>query len=238
MKKVVLITGANGGIGSATAKRFGNAGYNVIFHYHVKKENAEKVAQEIGPENSMMVQADITSYTDVSRMCAEAMERFGRIDVLVNNAGIVRDRTFQKLANDEWDEVLNTNLQGTFYVTKCIVNSMISNKFGRIINVSSVVGERGNFGQSNYSASKSALIGFSKSLSKELAPKGILVNAIAPGFVNTEMTRDIPAEIKEKIILQIPLKRFAEPEEIADTIFFMAESTYLTGTVIEVNGGM
>ncbi|MFO7619631.1 MAG: 3-oxoacyl-ACP reductase FabG [Thermoplasmata archaeon] len=238
MSKVVLITGSNGGIGSATARKFGMAGYKVIFHYHVKKDNAEKISQEIGSENSLLVQADITNNSDVVKMCSLAMDRFGRIDVLVNNAGIVRDKTFQKLECQEWDEVMSTNLQGTFYVTKAVIDSMVSNKYGRIINVSSVVGERGNFGQSNYSASKSALIGFTKSLSRELAPKGILVNAIAPGFVNTEMTRDIPSEIKEKITKQIPMKRFAEPEEIAEAIYFIAESTYMSGSVIDINGGM
>ena len=238
MNRVALITGANGGIGSTTALKLGTNGFKVVLNYYVDRDKVVEIASSLGEENALLTKADITNIEEVNEMVNKILEKFGRIDVLVNNAGITRDKTFVKMSREQWDEVIDVNLNGVFNVTKAIINVIIQQGSGRIINISSVVGETGNFGQTNYSASKSALIGFTKSLSKELAPKGITVNAIAPGFVDTEMTRKIPENIKSKIVEQIPMGRFATPEEIADVVLFLCTASYITGAVIDVNGGM
>jgi len=238
MDRVALVTGANGGIGSATALKLGMNGFKVILNYHVNKDNAVEIASSLGVENTLLIEADITNIEAVNEMVSKTLEKFGRIDVLVNNAGITRDRTFVKMSKEEWDEVINVNLNGVFNVTKAVIGIMIEQGSGTIINISSIVGEIGNFGQTNYSASKAALIGFTKSLAKEVARKGIRVNAIAPGFVDTEMTRKIPENVKNKILEQIPMGRFATPEEVADAVLFLCNASYITGTVIDVNGGM
>jgi len=238
MDRVALVTGANGGIGSATALKLGMNGFKVILNYHVNKDNAVEIASSLGVENTLLIEADITNIETVNEMVSKTLEKFGRIDVLVNNAGITRDRTFVKMSKEEWDEVINVNLNGVFNVTKAVIGIMIEQGSGTIINISSIVGEIGNFGQTNYSASKAALIGFTKSLAKEVARKGIRVNAIAPGFVDTEMTRKIPENVKNKILEQIPMGRFATPEEVADAVLFLCNAGYITGTVIDVNGGM
>jgi len=238
MNRVALVTGANGGIGSTTALKLVMNGFKVILNYHVDKDKAVEIASSLGEKNTLLIEADITNVEAVKEMTIKALEKFGRIDVLVNNAGITRDRTFVKMSREEWDELINVNLNGAFNVTKAVIGIMLKQGGGTIINISSIVGEVGNFGQTNYSASKAALIGFTKSLAKEVASKGITVNAIAPGFVNTEMTRKIPETIKRKILEQIPVGRFATPEEIADVVLFLCNATYITGTVIDVNGGM
>ena len=238
MNKVALVTGANGGIGTATALKLGMNGYKVILNYHVDKDEVVEIASSLGVENSLLIEADVTNIEAVNEMGSKALKKFGRIDVLVNNAGITRDKTFAKMSREEWGEVINVNLNGAFNVTKAVIETMIKQGGGTIINISSIVGEVGNFGQTNYSASKAALIGFTKSLAKEVASKGIRVNAIAPGFVDTEMTRKIPENVKSKILEQIPMGRFATPEEIADVILFLCNAKYITGTVIDVNGGM
>ena len=238
MDRVALVTGANGGIGSATALKLGMKGFKVILNYHVDKDKAVEIASSLEEENTLLIEADVTNVEAVNEMVSTALKKFGGIDVLVNNAGITRDRTFVKLSREEWDEVINVNLNGVFNVTKAVIEIMIRQGSGTIINISSIVGEIGNFGQANYSASKAALVGFTKSLSKEVAPKGIRVNAIAPGFVDTEMTRRIPESIKSKILEQISMGRFAASEEIADVVLFLCNATYITGTVIDVNGGM
>ena len=238
MDRVALVTGANGGIGSATALKLGMNGFKVILNYHVNKDNAVEIASSLGEENTLLIEADITNIEAVNEMVSKTLEKFGRIDVLVNNAGITRDRTFVKMSKEEWDEVINVNLNGVFNVTKAVIGIMIEQGSGTIINISSIVGEIGNFGQTNYSASKAALIGFTKSLAKEVARKGIRVNAIAPGFVDTEMTRKIPENVKNKILEQILMGRFATPEKVADAVLFLCNASYITGTVIDVNGGM
>lgn len=238
MNRVALVTGANGGIGSATALKLGKNGFKVILNYHVDKDKAVEIASFLGEENTLLIEADVTNVEAVNEMVSKAVEKFGRIDVLVNNAGINRDKSFAKMSKEQWDEVINVNLTGVFNVTKAVIEIMIRQGSGTIINISSIVGEIGNFGQTNYSASKAALIGFTKSLAKEVASKGVMVNAIAPGFVDTEMTRKIPENTKSKILEQIPMGRFATPEEIADVVLFLCNASYITGTVIDVNGGM
>jgi 3-oxoacyl-(acyl-carrier-protein) reductase len=235
---VALVTGANGGIGSAAALKLGMNAFKVILNYHIDKAKAVEMAGTLGAENTLLIEADVTNVEAVNEMVSKTLEKFGRIDVLVNNAGINRDKSFAKMSKEQWDEVINVNLTGVFNVTKAVIGIMIGQGSGTIINISSIVGEIGNFGQTNYSASKAALIGFTKSLAKEVAPKGITVNAIAPGFVDTEMTRKIPESIKSKILEQIPMGCFATPEEIADVILFLCNASYITGTVIDVNGGM
>ena len=232
------MTGANGGIGSATALKLGTNGFKVILNYHVDKDTSVEIASSLGEENTLLIEADVTNVEEVNEMVSKALEKFSRIDVLVNNAGINRDKTFAKMSREQWNEVIDVNLNGVFNVTKAVIKTMIRQGSGTIINVSSIVGEIGNFGQTNYSASKAALIGFTKSLAKEVAPRGIRVNVIAPGFVDTEMTRKIPENIKSKVLEQIPLRRFAAPEEIADVVLFLCNASYITGTVIDVNGGM
>ena len=238
MNKVALITGANGGIGSAIALKLGMNGFKVILNYHANRDKIEEIVNTLGDEDTLAIKADITNVKEVNEMINKALEKFGEIDVLINNAGITRDKTFVKMTLEQWDEVINVNLNGVFNVTKAVIKTMVEQRSGTIINISSIVGESGNFGQTNYSASKSALIGFTKSLAKEVTSKGITVNAIAPGFVDTDMTKKIPENIKEKILEQIPMKRFAAPEEIADVVLFLCDATYITGTVIDVNGGM
>ena len=238
MNRVALVTGANGGIGSTTALKLGMSGFKVILNYHIDNDKAVEMAGTLGAENTLLIEADVTNVEAVNEMVTKALEKFGRIDVLVNNAGITRDRTFAKMSRDEWDEVINVNLNGAFNLTKAVIGIMIEQGSGTIINISSIVGEIGNFGQTNYSASKAALLGFTKSIAREVASKGITVNAIAPGFVDTEMTRKIPENIKSKLLEQIPMGRFATPEEIADVVLFLCNAKYITGTVIDVNGGM
>ncbi len=238
MDRVALVTGANGGIGSATALKLGMNGFKVILNYHVDRDKAVEIASSLGEGNTLLIEADISNVEEVNEMVNKALKKFGRIDVLVNNAGITKDKTFAKMPRDQWDEVINVNLNGVFNVTKAVIGIMIRQGSETIINISSIVGEIGNFGQTNYAASKAALIGFTKSLAKEVASKGIRVNAIAPGFVDTEMTRKIPENIKTKIVEQIPMGRFAKPEEIADVVLFLCNTGYITGTVIDVNGGM
>jgi 3-oxoacyl-(acyl-carrier-protein) reductase len=238
MDRVALITGANGGIGSTTALKLGTNGFKVVLNYYVDRDKVVELASSLGEENALLTKADITNIEEVNEMVSKALEKFGRIDVLVNNAGITRDKTFVKMSREQWDEVIDVNLNGVFNVTTAVIEIMIRQSSGTIINISSIVGEAGNYGQTNYSASKAALIGFTKSLSKEVARKGITVNAIAPGFVDTEMTRKIPENIKSKIVEQIPMGSFATPEEIADVVLFLCTASYITGAVIDVNGGM
>ena len=239
-EKVVLVTGASGGIGRAIILEFAKAGYNVAINYNLHKDNALLVQKEAAAYDvkSLIIKADVTKTEDVDAMVEETLKEFKRIDVLVNCAGITRDKTLVKMTKDMWDDVIDTNINGVFNVTKIIVPIMIEQKEGTIINISSIVGLQGNYGQTNYSTTKAGIIGFTKSLAKELASHGITVNAIAPGFIDTPMTEQIPQNIKEKIIENIPLKRMGKPEEIAEAAMFLSKGRYITGQIISVNGGM
>ncbi len=233
---VVLVTGGTRGIGRAIAERFKSAGAKVYIT-GTNDERTKAAAEEIGVNGFKM---DVTDREEVRRVVDEIINREGRIDVLINNAGITRDTLFIRMKDEDWDRVIDTNLNGVYNVTRAVVPSMVKKRKGNIINISSVVGFTGNVGQVNYSATKSALVGFTKSLAKELGGRGIRVNCVAPGYITTDMTKAIPDKIKEELLRSIPLKREGEPREIADVCLFLASNmaSYITGTVIHVNGGL
>lgn len=238
--KIALVTGASKGIGKAIAIEFAKNNADVIINYYNDQEEAQKVVDKVkkyGVE-SMAVKADVSNFEEVKQMPVEIQKKFKRVDILVNNAGIVKDRTLKNMTLEEWNAVINTNLNGVFYVTKAIL-SLIPDG-GRIICISSIVGQYGNFGQCNYAAAKAGIIGFTKSLAKELGKKKITVNAIAPGFVKTSITKHMPFLRKKIINYMTPLKEEAEPEDIANLAAFLAseKSRYITGSVINIDGGL
>ena len=236
-----IVTGSSRGIGEAIALEFSDQGAKVIINCHESRDAAEEVAKKITSRGgeAWVCLADVRLMADCVRLTEYAKEKMGGIDVLVNNAGITRDALLDKVNSDDWDSVIATNLTGVMNCTRAVASHMRPQHSGRIINISSVVGEIGNIGQSSYAASKAGVIGLTKTVARELARDGILVNAIAPGFCNTEMVRRIPEEVKEKLLKQVPLRRFGEPQEIANVAVFLAsnESSYVTGQVIGVNGG-
>ena len=240
--KVVLITGSAQGIGRAIALKFAKTGAKIALNdIEAQKENLEKVKKEIeevGSEAKYYF-ADVSKYEEVERMIKEIEKDFGRLDVLVNNAGIIKDRTLAKMTPDEWKAVIDVNLTGTFNCTKAALPLIVANQ-GCIINISSIVGERGNFGQTNYSASKAGIIGFTKSLAKELGKFGVRVNAVAPGFIETKMVETVPENIKLAVKQLTALGRFGKPEEVANVVFFLAteEASFITGEIIHVDGGL
>lgn len=240
--KVALVTGASRGIGRDIAIELAKAGANVAVNYAGSEARANEVVQEIqglGRE-AFAVQCDVASTESVAEMVKQTIERWGSLDILVNNAGITRDNLIMRMKEDEWDDVINTNLKGVFLCTKAVTRQMMKQKSGRIINISSVVGESGNAGQANYVAAKAGVIGLTKTTAKELAPRGITVNAVAPGFITTDMTDKLTDEIKEGMLKMIPLAKFGEPKDIANAVTFLAsdDSRYITGQTIHVNGGM
>lgn len=238
--KTALITGASRGIGEAIAIEFARNNADVIINYYNDLEEAQMVVDKIKKfgVNCIAVKADVSNFDEVKRMAEAIQKNFKKVDILVNNAGIVKDRTLKNMTLDEWHAVINTNLNGVFYVTKVILPLM--REGSRIISVSSIVGQYGNFGQCNYAAAKAGIIGFTKSLAKELGKKKITVNAIAPGFVKTSITRDMPFLKKRIINHMTPLKEEAEPEDIANLITFLAsdKARYITGAVINIDGGL
>lgn len=240
-KKVALITGSSKGIGKAIAFELAKIGYDIIVNNSSNTEEGLAVAKEITKmgRESIYFCADISKYDDVKHMFDRSIKKFGKIDVLVNNAGITRDKTLKNMDNDKWEEVISINLTGTFFCTKLIAQHMIEHQNGKIINIASVIGQIGNIGQSNYSASKGGIIAFTKSVAKELAKYNITVNAIAPGFVKTDMVDAIPQDKLQNIINQIPLKRLAKPEEIAKLVKYLVsdDANYITGQTININGG-
>jgi acetoacetyl-CoA reductase len=241
--KVAVVTGASRGIGAAIAEELGRRGAKVMVNYSGSKEPAEELAAKIsemeGRGEGMAVQADVADADQAKRLIEETVEQFGRIDILVNNAGINIDRTLRKLSLEEWYEVLQVDLNGCFHTVHAALPHMIEQVFGRIINMSSFVGEAGNIGQANYAAAKSGLLGFTKAAAKELARYNITVNAVAPGFIETEMVAQIPEEVQENIRKTIPLGRFGKPEDIASAVrYVVEEGDYMTGNVLDVNGGI
>jgi NAD(P)-dependent dehydrogenase (short-subunit alcohol dehydrogenase family) len=205
-------------------------------------EDAKKVSDLIDSmgRHSCIVQANVENFEQVKGMRDEVVKQLGKIDILVNNAGITRDKSFVKMTPQMWSEVLSVNLDGAFYCTKAVIEGMLERKYGRIVNISSVIGRMGNFGQANYAASKAGLIALTKTLAKEFATKGITVNAVAPGYIETEMAKSVPKEILEKIIAQIPLGRLGKPTEVAGVVAYLVseDADYMTGQVIDINGGL
>ena len=242
MEKVALITGATRGIGKQIAITLSKEGYNIALNYRTENDELENLKKEIGGNNVevLAVQGDVSNFEDCENVVKETVEKFGRIDVLVNNAGITKDMLLARMKEEDFKQVIDVNLVGTFNVTKNVISYMMKARSGRIINISSVVGISGNAGQSNYAASKAGIIGFTKSLAKEVASRNILVNAIAPGFIQTSMTDVLKDEIKEEIAKAIPLKRMGTADDVANLVKFLAseDSSYITGQVINVDGGM
>ncbi|MCX9083006.1 MAG: beta-ketoacyl-ACP reductase [Candidatus Methanoperedens sp.] len=206
------------------------------------KEHAKEYSKQLDAieKHSYICQANVSNFEQVKKMQEEVIKEFGKLDILINNAGIVRDKSFVKMTSDMWDDVMHVNLDGTFYCTKAFIEGMLERKYGRIINISSVVGRMGNFGQANYTASKAGMIGLTKALAKEFAGKGVTVNAIAPGFIETDMVKGIPDDVMGKILSKIPLGRLGKASEVAGTVAFLAsqEGDYITGQVIDINGGL
>ena len=242
MDKCALITGATRGIGKQIAITLAKQGYNIALNYRKENEeleNTKKEIEKIGVQ-ILAVKGDVANFEDCESMVKETIEKFGKIDVLVNNAGITKDGLIMRMKKEDFESVIDVNLTGTFNVTRNVIPHMLKQRSGRIINVSSVVGVAGNAGQTNYSASKAGIIGFTKSLAKEVASRNILVNAIAPGFIDTYMTSVLSDAVKEGINAQIPLKRMGTPKEVAKVVKFLSseDSSYVTGQVINIDGGM
>ena len=240
--KVALVTGASRGIGQATAIELAKAGADVVVNFigneAVAQETVEKI-EALGRKASK-IKANVGDADDVRAMVDEAIATFGHIDILVNNAGITRDGLLIRMKDSDWDEVLNINLKGVYLVTKAVAKLMVKQRAGRIINMTSVSGVTGNVGQANYAAAKAGVIGFTKTCAKELAARGITVNAVAPGFIETAMTDVLPEKIKEGIAATVPFGRMGQPEEIASVVTFLASdfASYITGQVLNVDGGM
>ena len=242
MAKVAFITGATRGIGKQIAIEFAKDGYDIAFNYRKENEELETTKKEIEKigVQILAVKGDVANFEDCENFVKQVIERFGQIDVLVNNAGITKDMLLMRMKKEDFEQVIDTNLVGTFNVTKNVVPYMMKARSGRIINISSVVGISGNAGQTNYSASKAGIIGFTKSLAKEIASRNILVNAVAPGFIETNMTDVLKDDVKQEIAKNIPLKRMGTTQDVANVVKFLAsdDSSYITGQVINVDGGM
>ena len=242
MNKTALITGATRGIGKQIALTLAQNGYDIAINYRTENDALKETKKQIEEKGvkCLTVQGDVSNFEDCEKFVKEIIEEYGKIDVLVNNAGITKDTLLMRMKKEDFEDVIDTNLVGTFNVTKNVISHMMKARSGRIINISSVVGVAGNAGQTNYSASKAGMIGFTKSLAKEVASRGILVNAVAPGFIETDMTDVLKEDVKEQIAKTIPLKRMGRAEDVANVVKFLAgeDSTYITGQIINVDGGM
>ncbi len=240
--RVGIVTGGGRGIGRAVAVRLAEEGVNLAISYRSNDRAAEETAERVREAGVKceLFKGDVSSPEDVEALFKGVSDAFGRVDILVNNAGITRDNLMMRMKEEEFDEVLRTNLKGTYLCTRAALRPMIRARWGRIVNVSSVVGLVGNAGQANYAASKAGIIGFTKSVAREVAQRGITVNAVAPGYVETELTGSLPENVKEQIRSQVPAGRFGEPEEVAEVVAFLAaeEAGYVTGQTIAVDGGM
>ncbi|MDI7741628.1 3-oxoacyl-[acyl-carrier-protein] reductase [Lysinibacillus fusiformis] len=240
--KTAIVTGASRGIGRAIALQLASEGANVVVNFSGSEQKASQVVEEIQNLGSqaIAVQANISDSDSVQQLMNAAHEQFGSIDILVNNAGITRDNLLMRMKEDEWDDVINTNLKGVFLCTKAVTRQMMKQRAGRIINISSIVGVMGNAGQANYVAAKAGVIGLTKTTARELASRNILVNAIAPGFITTEMTETLPEDVKSSMLTQIPLAKLGKPEDIAKAVVFLAsdDASYMTGQTLHIDGGM
>lgn len=240
--KTAIVTGASRGIGAEIARRFSEAGAKVVVNYSGSQEKAEAVVADIRANGgeAIAVKANVSDSDAVKAMIDETMKAFGSIDVLVNNAGITRDNLMMRMKDDEWDDVINTNLKGVFICTKGVTRQMMKQRSGRIINIASIVGVMGNAGQANYVAAKAGVIGLTKTTARELASRNITANAVAPGFITTDMTDALGEDIQKTMLAQIPLGRFGKPEEVAKAALFLAsdDSSYMTGQTLHLDGGM
>lgn len=240
--KVAVVTGASRGIGKAIACKLAEQGAYVVINYNGSKERAEEVLAEITEKggNGVLAQCDVADYEACEAFIQKVVKDQGRLDILVNNAGVTKDGLLARMSEEDFDSVLNTNLKGTFHTIRFAARQMLKQRSGRIINLASVVGVAGNAGQANYAASKAGVIGLTKSVAKEVASRGITVNAIAPGFIETDMTAVLSEKIKEASVAQIPLGHFGKPEDVAEAAAFLASEAagYITGQVLHVDGGM
>lgn len=240
--QVAIVTGGSRGIGKAISLELASSGRKVAIIYKNNRDRALETLREIesiGGEGDIF-QADVTKWTDIEEVVKGVLTKWGRIDILINNAGITRDKLLFKMDEEDWDEVLDTDLKGAFICTRLIARHMIKNREGRIVNIASVIGEIGNIGQSNYSAAKAGLIGFTKACAKELSRWNITVNAVAPGYIDTEMTMVLDESIKKEYLSKIPLGRFGKAEEVAKLVLFLVskDASYITGQVINIDGGL
>jgi acetoacetyl-CoA reductase len=240
--RVALVTGGTRGIGAAITEMLAASGAAVAAGYNRGKESAEKFQKQMADKGATISihQGRVDDADDCTRVVKEVLDQFGRVDFLVNNAGITVDKTVRKMTIDDWHQVLNVNLSGAFQMTKAVLEHMIERGSGRIVNISSVIGETGNIGQANYAASKAGLFGFTKSLAREMAQRGITVNCVSPGFIETEMVAAIPEATLAKVVEKIPQRRLGKPEEVARVVRFLLEddSSYITGAEYSINGGL
>lgn len=240
--KVAVVTGGSRGIGRAIALHLAKLGAKVVVNFSGSQAKAEEVVAEIEANggSAIAVQANVADAEDVTKLMKQAVETYGSLDILVNNAGITRDNLLMRMKEEDWDAVMNTNLKGVFLCTKAVTRQMMKQRAGRIVNIASIVGIAGNAGQANYVAAKAGVIGLTKTAAKELAARNIYVNAVAPGFIDTEMTEELPEQIKTQMLTQIPLAKLGKPEDVAKVVAFLAsdDASYMTGQTLHVDGGM
>lgn len=240
--KVAIVTGASRGIGRAIALALAESGADVVVNYAGSEKAAQEVAAEIEKlgRKALVVQADVADAEQVGQMVQRTLDAFGKVDILINNAGVTRDNLLMRMKDEEWDQVISTNLKGVYHCIKAVTRQMMKQRSGRIINIASVVASLGNAGQANYVAAKAGVIGLTKSVAREFASRGITVNAVAPGFIETDMTAKLSEDIQAGLLTQIPLQRLGKPEDIAATVRFLAtdQASYITGQTIHVDGGM
>ncbi len=241
-RRVAIVTGGARGIGAAITTMLAKSGVHVAAGYSSNSKAADELAEKLGAEGASVSvhQGNVGTPEDCQRVVAEVLEGYGRVDFLVNNAGVTVDKTMRRMSVEDWHAVLRVNLSGAFYMTKPVLDHMLERKFGRIVNISSVIGQMGNIGQVNYAASKAGLFGLTQSLARETANKGITVNCVAPGYIETEMVAAIPQEAYDKIVAKVPVGRLGQASEIARAVQFLVDDDagYITGSVISVNGGM
>jgi len=239
---VAVVTGASRGIGNAVAEELGRGGAKVVINYSGSQEPAEELAERInqtgGGGEAVAIQADVSDPNDAQRLIDQTVEQYGRVDILVNNAGINVDKPMKKLEVEDWDKVIQLDLNGCFYTVHAALPHMMGQELGSIVNMSSYIGEAGNVAQANYSAAKAGLLGFTKTAALELAKSNITVNAVCPGFIETDMTNAIPDDVKEKINKTIPMGHFGQPQDIASAVRFCIENEYMTGATLDINGGV